>query len=36
MAQLFTHEKCEGIHPFLVQLRDEETHEPLPGLIIFE
>ncbi len=31
MAQLYTRDKCEGIHPFLVQLRDEETHEPLPG-----
>lgn len=32
MAQLYTKGKCEGIHPFMVQLRDEETHEPLPGL----
>ena len=31
MAQLYTRGKCEGIHPFLVQLRDENTHEPLPG-----
>lgn len=31
MAQLHTNGKCEGIHPFLVQLRDENTHEPLPG-----
>ena len=31
MAQLYTKGKCEGIHPFLVQLRDENTHEPLPG-----
>ena len=31
MAQLHTQGKCEGPHPFMVQLRDEETHEPLPG-----
>lgn len=31
MAQLYTKGKCEGIHPFMVQLRDENTHEPLPG-----
>ncbi|XP_046436827.1 probable peroxisomal acyl-coenzyme A oxidase 1 [Daphnia pulex] len=36
MAQLFTRGKCEGIHPFLVQLRDEETHEPLPGISVGE
>lgn len=33
MAQLYTRGKCEGIHPFLVQLRDEDTHEPLPGFL---
>jgi acyl-CoA oxidase len=32
MAQLYTKGKCEGTHPFMVQLRDEETHEPLPGI----
>ena len=21
-----------GVHPFLVQLRDEQTHQPLPGI----
>lgn len=31
MAQLYTKGECHGIHPFFVQLRDEETHEPLPG-----
>ena len=35
MAQLYTKGKCEGIHPFLVQLRDENTHEPLPGNTIY-
>lgn len=32
MAQLYTKGKCEGPHPFIVQLRDEETHKPLPGI----
>nr|CAH0099019.1 unnamed protein product [Daphnia galeata] len=36
MAQLYTKGKCEGTHPFMVQLRDEETHEPLPGIVIGE
>jgi len=36
MAQLYTRGKCEGLHPFLVQLRDEDTHEPLPGVIVGE
>ncbi|XP_046652365.1 probable peroxisomal acyl-coenzyme A oxidase 1 [Daphnia pulicaria] len=36
MAQLYTKGKCEGTHPFMVQLRDEETHEPLPGILIGE
>jgi len=31
VAQLYTQGKCHGIHPFIVQLRHEETHEPLPG-----
>lgn len=36
MAQLYTNNKCEGPHPFIVQLRDEDTHQPLPGIIIGE
>lgn len=32
VAQLYTQGKCHGIHPFIVQLRDEETHQPLPGI----
>ena len=31
VAQLHTKGVCHGIHPFVVQLRDEETHKPLPG-----
>ncbi|XP_060516308.1 probable peroxisomal acyl-coenzyme A oxidase 1 [Cylas formicarius] len=36
VAQLYTGGKCHGIHPFIVQLRDEETHLPLPGIDIGE
>ncbi|XP_074109403.1 acyl-coenzyme A oxidase 1 [Cotesia typhae] len=36
VAQLHTQGICRGIHPFIVQLRDEETHEPLPGIKIGE
>lgn len=36
VAQLYTQGKNHGIHPFIVQLRDEETHVPLPGIKIGE
>ncbi|XP_031842870.1 acyl-coenzyme A oxidase 1 isoform X2 [Nomia melanderi] len=36
VAQLYTQGECRGIHPFIVQLRHEETHEPLPGIKIGE
>lgn len=36
VAQLYTQGKCHGIHPFIVQLRDEETHMPLRGIKIGE
>ncbi|KAK4872215.1 hypothetical protein RN001_016339 [Aquatica leii] len=36
VAQLNTLGKCYGIHSFIVQLRDEETHKPLPGIKIGE
>uniref|UniRef100_A0A8D8RJH7 Acyl-coenzyme A oxidase n=2 Tax=Cacopsylla melanoneura TaxID=428564 RepID=A0A8D8RJH7_9HEMI len=36
VAQLHTQGKCHGIHPFIVQLRDEETHMPLTGIKIGE
>lgn len=36
VAQLYTLGECHGIHPFIVQLRDEETHIPLPGIKIGE
>jgi acyl-CoA oxidase len=31
VAQLYTQGIHRGIHLFMVQLRNEETHEPLPG-----
>ena len=31
MANMFIKGKGYGIHPFMMQLRDMETHEPLPG-----
>lgn len=36
LAQLYTGGECKGIHPFVVQLRDTKTHEPLPGIKIGE
>ncbi|XP_055529883.1 probable peroxisomal acyl-coenzyme A oxidase 1 [Wyeomyia smithii] len=36
IAQLYSKGHCHGIHPFIVQLRDEETHMPLPGITIGE
>lgn len=32
VAQLFTKGECHGVHSFIVQIRDEETHMPLPGI----
>lgn len=34
MAQLYTQGKCHGIHPFIVQLRDEDTWMPMPGKVL--
>uniref|UniRef100_A0A2A4J068 Acyl-coenzyme A oxidase n=1 Tax=Heliothis virescens TaxID=7102 RepID=A0A2A4J068_HELVI len=36
VAQLYTKGVCHGTHPFIVQLRDEDTHMPLPGITIGE
>lgn len=36
VAQLYTKGQCHGIHPFIVQLRDEETWNPMPGIKIGE
>uniref|UniRef100_A0A8C6TUY4 Acyl-coenzyme A oxidase n=1 Tax=Neogobius melanostomus TaxID=47308 RepID=A0A8C6TUY4_9GOBI len=32
LAQLYTQGKCHGLHAFIVQLRDMDTHIPLPGI----
>jgi acyl-CoA oxidase len=34
MAQLYTQGKCYGAHAFMVQIRDFETHKPMPGIIV--
>ncbi|XP_030371591.1 probable peroxisomal acyl-coenzyme A oxidase 1 [Scaptodrosophila lebanonensis] len=34
VAQLYIDGESKGIHLFLVQVRDEETHRPLPGIDI--
>lgn len=36
VAQLYTQGKCHGIHPFIVQLRDDDTWIPMPGIKIGE
>lgn len=36
MAQLYTKGKHCGMQPFIVQVRDEETHLPLPGIKVGE
>ncbi|XP_047520122.1 probable peroxisomal acyl-coenzyme A oxidase 1 [Pieris napi] len=32
VAQLYTKGQCHGVHSFILQVRDEETHAPLPGI----
>jgi len=34
MAQLIINGKSYGPHPFIVQIRDMETHEPLEGVYV--
>lgn len=34
MARLITKGKDYGIHPFIVQIRDMKTHQPLPNITI--
>lgn len=36
MAQLYSLGKYHGLQPFIVQLRDRETHKPLKGITIGE
>ena len=33
-AQLFVNGKCEGIHAFIVPLRDRTRHQPFDGITI--
>ncbi|KPJ00249.1 putative peroxisomal acyl-coenzyme A oxidase 1 [Papilio xuthus] len=32
VAQLYTKGQCHGTHPFIVPIRDLDTHEPFPGV----
>ncbi|XP_015675183.1 peroxisomal acyl-coenzyme A oxidase 1 isoform X1 [Protobothrops mucrosquamatus] len=34
LAQLYTQNKCHGLHAFIVPLRQLGTHEPLPGITV--
>lgn len=34
MARLISNGKDFGPHPFIVQIRDLKTHEPLPGITV--
>ena len=36
MAQLIIRGECHGIHLFVLQIRDYDTHEPLPGIKVGE
>lgn len=36
VAQLYSKGKHYGVHPFFVQIRDTETHVPLPGIKVGE
>ncbi|XP_023236077.1 peroxisomal acyl-coenzyme A oxidase 1-like [Centruroides sculpturatus] len=36
LAQLYIKGKCYGIHPFMVQIRNMEDHQPLPGITVGE
>ncbi|KAJ8735313.1 hypothetical protein PYW07_006933 [Mythimna separata] len=36
VAQLYTKGECHGTYPFMVPIRDEDTHMPLPGIKVGE
>ncbi|PRD29520.1 UNVERIFIED_CONTAM: Peroxisomal acyl-coenzyme A oxidase 1 [Trichonephila clavipes] len=36
LAQLHTKGQCHGLHPFMVQIRSRDNHEPLPGITVGE
>lgn len=34
-AQLYTHDgQCQGLHTFIVPIRDPLTHQPYPGVMV--
>ncbi|XP_022068760.1 peroxisomal acyl-coenzyme A oxidase 1 isoform X2 [Acanthochromis polyacanthus] len=34
LAQLYSLGNCHGLHAFIVQIRDINTHKPLPGIVV--
>uniref|UniRef100_A0A672Z0V8 Acyl-coenzyme A oxidase n=1 Tax=Sphaeramia orbicularis TaxID=375764 RepID=A0A672Z0V8_9TELE len=34
LAQLHTQGNCHGLHAFIVPIRDMNTHDPLPGIVV--
>ncbi|RVE76628.1 hypothetical protein OJAV_G00010670 [Oryzias javanicus] len=34
LAQLYTLGNCHGLHAFIVPVRDMDTHNPLPGVVV--
>ncbi|XP_054635959.1 peroxisomal acyl-coenzyme A oxidase 1 isoform X2 [Dunckerocampus dactyliophorus] len=34
LAQLYTQGNCHGLHAFIVPIRDMNTHQPLPGIVV--
>lgn len=36
IAQLHSQEKCHGVQPFIVKIRCDKTHMPMPGVVIGE
>lgn len=33
LAQLYIKDKGYGLHPFMVQIRSRDDHQPLPGTV---
>ncbi|UYV83603.1 ACOX2, partial [Cordylochernes scorpioides] len=36
LAQLYIRDKSYGLHPFMVQIRSMENHQPMPGITVGE
>ncbi|XP_075870169.1 peroxisomal acyl-coenzyme A oxidase 1 isoform X1 [Nelusetta ayraudi] len=34
LAQLYTQGNCHGLHAFITPIRDMDTHQPLPGIVV--